>query len=243
MSTAGKSNEAWKGKSYEDWKESLEKAEAAGELDWSEEWSEAGGPILKRQGAMEGNGLGPLLASLGLLLVSAIVLAPKFRHLTVGERTVGIVVGYKNYGYGVGSTTIRVPIVRYSAPGGVYDTLGFLPAARSTYPEGKEVSVLFLRNEPRNAVIADFVQLFMIPTVVGGVGLVLLTGTSVFMYWTVRGELPTNIMSVLTRRQFAVADAANKDATNKDAANNNDANIDDPENPNPQRERHTVAQG
>ena len=203
---------------------------------------------------MEGNGLGALLVSVGLLIASAIVLIPKYRHLTRGERTVGIVVGHKNYGYG-SSDSVRAPVVRYSAPGGVYDTLGSLPAARSIYPLGKEVSVLYLRNDPSNAVIADFVQLFLIPTVVGGLGLICLTGTAALQFWTVRSEVRTS-KSVVTRRQFAVADAANKDDANKDATNNdaansdaadndtaNDdvANDDDVEDPNRQREHHAVA--
>lgn len=246
MSTAGKST-------YEAWKESLEQAEAEGDEIWSEEWSEASGPILKRLGAMDSNGMNALLVSVGLLVAAAIILLPRIRHLAVGERTVGVVVGHRSYGYG-SSSDIRAPIVRYSAPGGVIDVMGFLPAAPSTYPLGKEVSVLYLRNQPGNAVIADFVQLFLIPTAVGGLGLVCLTGTAGFMYWTVRGELRVST-SVGTNRQFAVIDrpqvvndaandnAAKDDARNDDAANDVDANNDDAEPPNRQREHHAVAQG
>ena len=196
MSTAGKS--------YEAWKESLTQAEANGDEPWSEEWDEASGPILRRAGAMEGNGLTVVLASLGLLLAGAIFLLPKMKHLTLGERTVGVVVGHQSYGYGK-SGNIRVPVVRYSGPGGVSDIAGFLPAASSTYPLGKEVSVLYIPNDPRNAVIADFVQLFLIPTVVGGLGLACLSGATAFMYWTVRGELRVK-PGVVTHRLFAVAD-------------------------------------
>jgi hypothetical protein len=244
MSTAGKS--------YEAWKESvMNQAEDVGGSweDWNEGSSAAGGPVLRRQGALDGHGLGALLAGAGLLVVSVVFLLPKFRHLTLGERTVGTVVGYKNYGYGLNSSSFRAPIVRYSAKGdGVYDTLGFLPAARSIYPTGKEVWVLYLRNQPRNAVIADFPQLFMIPTVVGGVGLILLTGTSVYMYWTIRREMPTNML--VTCRQFAVAnpppaanDAAKDNAAEDNAAEDNAAEDDDQEDPNQQRERYASAQG
>jgi len=259
MSTAGKS--------YEAWKESvMNQAEDGGGSweDWNEGSSAASGPVLRRQGALDGHGLAPLLAGVGLLVASAVFLLPKFRHLTLGERTVGVVVGYKNYGYGLNSGSFRAPIVRYSAKGdGVYDTLGFLPAARSMYPTGKEVWVLYLRHEPKNALIADFPQLFMIPTVVGGVGLILLTGTSVYMYWTVRGEMPINMSG--TPHQFAAAnpppavnnaakdeiakddavqdDAANEDVANDDVAEDYATNDDDPEDPNQQRERHASAQG
>ena len=228
-------------KSYEAWKESLQQAEAEGDEGWSEDWSEVSGPILKRAGAMEGNGLTAVLVSVGLLVAGAIVLLPKLKHLTIGERTVGVVVGHQSYGYG-SNGNIRAPIVRYSAPGGVYDTLGYLPAAVSTYPLGKDVSVLFLRNNPRNAVIADFVQLFLIPTVVGGLGLVCLTATTVFMYWNVRGELRVNA-SVVNGRSFAVADQpqAVNDAAKDDGAEA--AKSDDAEDPSQKRERQAVAQG
>ena len=144
-------------------------AEAEGVELWKEELSEASGPVVRRQGALEGNGLVALLASLALLLASAIVLFPKFKHLTQGEWTVGMVIGHQSYGYGSGS--MRAPIIRYSAPGGVFRKLADIPAARGTYPIDKEVWILYLRGEPGNAVVYDFIQLAMIPTVVGGLGL------------------------------------------------------------------------
>jgi len=239
MSTAGKS--------YEAWKESLKQAEAEGDDDWTEDLSEVSGPILKRQGAFDAQGMGALLASLALLLAGAVILLPKFRHLTQGERTVGVVVGYKNLGFGSGSSSIRAPVVRYSAPGGVADVAGFLPGDRSIYPLGKEVSVLYLRNAPGNAVIADFVQLFMIPTLVGGLGLVLLAGTTGFMYLTIRDELRAK-SSIATRRQFAVADqppAANDPARNEEAeeASTDDGGNDDGEHSHPHAEPHAVGHG
>ena len=224
MSTAGKS--------YEDWKESLKQAEAEGDEEWSEELSRASGPVLRRPGAMESNGMGALLVSVGLLIASAVVLLPKFKHLTVGKRTVGIVVGHRNYD---SSGSVRAPVVRYSSPGGAYDVLGSLPAARSIYPTGKEVSVLYLPNDPHNAVIADLVQLFLIPTVVGGLGLVCLMGTAGFMFWTVRNEVRASTSVVTRHRQFAIAD--------QPLAVNDPASNDDAEDPNRQREHHAVAQG
>jgi Protein of unknown function (DUF3592) len=219
MSTAGKS--------YEAWKESLKQAEAEGDEDWSEELSAASGPVLRRPGAMESNGMGALLVSVGLLIASAVVLLPNFKHLTVGKRTVGIVVGHRNYDL---SGSVRAPVVRYSSPGGVYDVLGSLPAARSIYPTGKEVSVLYLPNEPHNAVIADLVQLFLIPMVVGGLGLACLTGTAGFMFWTVRNEVRA---SVICHRQF----------TDQPLAVNDPASNDDAEDLDRQREHHAAHAG
>ncbi|MCI0359278.1 MAG: hypothetical protein L0211_12440 [Planctomycetaceae bacterium] len=195
-------------------------ADAEGVELWKEELSQASGPIIRRQGAMEGNGLVALLASVALLLASAAVLIPKFNHLTRGEWTVGIVVGHQSYGYGSGS--IRAPIIRYSAPGGVFDKLADIPAATGTYPLGKEVYVLFLRSEPGNAVVADFVQLCMIPTVVGCLGLTCLSCSATFMVWQVRPELFTKA-PVATRREFAAAPTTGDQKDAKDASGQNES--------------------
>ena len=127
----------------------------------------------------------------------------------------GIVVGHQKFGYGA-SGSLRAPIIRYSAPGGVFDKVADLPAAEAMYPIGKEVWVLFVRGEPGNAVIADFVQLFMIPTVVGFLGLICLSGTAVFLIWHVRPELATKA-SAATRRQFAAALATGDKQDSNDA--------------------------
>ena len=214
-SATEKSPSATKKSSYEAWKQVVMDADAEGVELWTEELSEASGPLYRRQGALDGNGLAPLLISVGLLLASAIVLLPKFRHITQGEWAVGIVVGHQKFGYGV-SGSLRAPIIRYSAPGGVCDVLGSLPGSLSIYPMGKEVSVLYLRNDPRNAVIADFVQLFMIPTVVGFLGLICFSGTSVYLIWHVRPELATKA-SAATRRQLAAALATGDKQDSNDA--------------------------
>ena len=193
-------------------------AEAEGVELWKEELSEASGPVVRRQGALEGNGLVALLASLALLLASAIVLFPKFKHLTQGEWTVGMVVGHQSYGYGSGS--MRAPIIRYSAPGGVFRKLADIPAARGTYPIDKEVWILYLRGEPGNAVVYDFIQLAMIPTVVGGLGLFCLSCTATIMIWQVRPELFTK-RSVANRRQFAAAPDTGDQRDTKDASDHN----------------------
>jgi hypothetical protein len=178
MSTAGNS--------YEAWKEALQQAEVAGDEEWS---AECGGQYWFAGLAQESKGpVAGLCLGVVLLIISAAVLLLNFRHLTQGERTVGIIVGHKDYFNGR-SSTLRAPVVRYSATGGVFEVVGSLAVARSIYPIGKETSVLYLRNDPRNAVIADFVQLFLIPTVVGSLGLICLVGTAGVMFWTVRGEL------------------------------------------------------
>ena len=78
-------------KSYEAWKESLQQAEADGQEVWSEELSEASGPEIARQGAVDFAGLGSImLVGGGLLLVSAVLLLLNLGHLTRGQRTIGM---------------------------------------------------------------------------------------------------------------------------------------------------------
>ena len=174
--------------SYESWKESLKQGEAAGDEVWSEESAPSTwvglSSIVEMKGAFT-----CLLLGVGLMIGGFVVLAPNFKHLTLGKRTVGTVVGHKDY-INRRSNNIVAPIVRYSAPGGVYDFVGGLSVSRSLYPPGKEVSVLYLPERPSNAVIADFVQIFMVPAVVSGLGLICLIGTAGFMYLVVRMELP-----------------------------------------------------
>jgi hypothetical protein len=84
-----------------------------------------------------------------------------------------------------------------------------------------------LRGDPGNAVVFDFVQLFMIPTVVGVLGVLSLSCTATFMVWHVRPELFTK-RSVATRRQFAAVPAtgapANADQKDtKDASGQNES--------------------
>jgi hypothetical protein len=177
------------GKSYEAWKESFIQADAAGDDDWSEQWSGAGPQLSHGLGPMELKGVATgLLLGVGLLIVGAFALLLNIKHLTHGERTVGIVVEHKDY-HNRPSNTLRAPVVRYSAPGGVYDVVGSLSVPRRIYPVDKEVSVLYLPSNPSDAVIFDFMQLFLIPSVVGGIGLVCLAGTTGFMFMNARSEL------------------------------------------------------
>jgi len=176
------------GKSYEAWKESQMQADAAGDVDWSEEstpvtWVGVSS-IIEMKGVLTG-----LVLGVGFLIAAFVILAPNFKHLTQGKRTVGMVVDHKDY-INRRSNTMFAPVVRYSAPGGVSDFVGGLSVFGSLYPVGKEVSVLYLPHNPGNAVIFDFAQMFMVPTFVAGLGLLCLTGTATYMYMVVRIELP-----------------------------------------------------
>jgi hypothetical protein len=176
------------GKSYEAWKESMmQQAEDAGDEPWNEECGWTASSCLNSLVDMKGAYTG-LFLGLGLVLASVVLLLPNFNHLMWGKRTIGMVVGHNDY-INRRSNTLVAPIVRYSAPGGVCDFVGCLSVPRRLYPIDKEVSVLYLPSNPKNAVIADFVQMFMIPSIVCGVGLVCLTGTAGIMFFIARGEV------------------------------------------------------
>ena len=186
-STAGSSAPAKAANSYEAFKVSLHQAEAAGDAAWqdeSEEETSSGGLLALSGAELKGLGTG-ILRGVGFLIAGACILLLNVKYFTQGERTVGIVVGHKDF-YNRRSANVFAPVVNYSAPGGVYKTIGNLSVSRSIYPIDTEVPVLYLRDDPSNAVIADFVQMFLIPTVVGSFGLICLTGTIAIMLWTIR---------------------------------------------------------
>jgi hypothetical protein len=196
MSTAGQS--------YEAWKTSLQQAEAEGGAEWSEESepvTTTGLVPLDLKGMVTG-----VLLGAGLLLASCIILLINFSHFTRGERTVGIVVGYKDF-YQRGN--FYAPVVNYSAPGGVYKVVGRLSVSTSVYPIDREVPVIYLRDDPHNAVIVDFVQMFLIPSVVGGLGLFILAGTAAIMFFIARSELPSGV--AILRMRAKQAPPANTD--------------------------------
>ena len=174
MSTAGNS--------YENWKESLTQAEAAG----TASLSEASEPLSATELGLELKGLGTLvLAGIGLLIASSFFLLLNYDHLTKGEETTGIVIGYQER-YHRRSGRSYAPVVDYSAPGGPYQIVGQVSAVRSMYPVNREVRVLYLPDDPSNGVIADFVQLYVFPTILGSLGVLCLVGAGGLTVWIVR---------------------------------------------------------
>jgi len=204
------------GNSYDAWKESQMQAEAAGDEVWSEEGESVVASCLSSIVDMKGVWTG-LLLGVGLLFGGVAVLLPNFKHLTRGKRTVGVVVGHKDY-INRRSNSLAAPIVRCSVPGGVFDFVGCLSVPSSIYPVNKEVSVLYLPNNPRNAVIVDFVQMFMIPTIVGGLGLICLAGTAGIMFLVVRSELPPDTAPAFSSDQDQPPPATSAPQTAESAA-------------------------
>src|SRR6478736_1330228 len=85
------------GNSYEAWKESFMQAEPEGEDAWkSEERALTASCVLNSLVDMKGVYTG-LILGVGLIVAGLVVLLPSSRHLTVGKRTVGMVVSYKDY--------------------------------------------------------------------------------------------------------------------------------------------------
>jgi hypothetical protein len=134
-----------------------------------------GGPTTPGDMSLELKGLGTLLLiGVGLLVGSGVFLSFHAKHLTHGERAIGRVVGHKAH-YNRRARKY-LPVVVYVARGQGFRVTGKTAAAMSMYPMDKEVSVLYLPDDPGDAVIADFMQLYLAPTIVGGIGLVVILG-------------------------------------------------------------------
>ncbi len=195
------------GYSYEAWKEAQMKAEPEGEEAWSEEISRAtSSGLMSSLVDMKGMYTG-LFLGIGLFIGGFAILLPNCNHLSRGKRTIGMVVSYKDF-INRRSNNLVVPIIRYSAPGGVYDFVGVLSVPRSLYPIDKEVTVLYLPNNPRNAVVVDFVQMFMIPSILCSLGLIVLSGTAVMMFFVARSELADNTAPKISTAQIKPPPAA-----------------------------------
>src|SRR5262245_34281791 len=176
MSTAGNS--------YESWKASVAQAEGAGSATLSA--GQAREPLSAADLSLELKGLGTfVLAGVGLLIASSVFLLLNYYHLTAGKRTTGVVVGYQERHHRRSGRSYA-PVVNYSAPGGPYQIVGQVSAARSMYPVDKEVEVLYLPDDPKNAVIADFVQLYLFPLILGSLGLLCLGGAGGMTIWIVK---------------------------------------------------------
>ena len=174
MSTAGNS--------YENWKQSLTQAEAAG----GATLGTVPEPLSATELGLELKGLGTLvLAGVGLLIASSFFLLLNYDHLTKGEQTTGVVVGHKER-YHRRSGRSYAPVVHYDAPGGPYQIVGSVSAGRNMYPINKEVPVLYLPDDPSNGVLADFVQLYVFPTILGSLGTLCLVGAFVLTIWIVK---------------------------------------------------------
>jgi hypothetical protein len=161
--------------SYAAWKETLVQTDAAaGPAAWDE--SAHRGPLSFEEMGLELKGLGTLLlVGLGLLAASGLFLLLNANHLSRGEQTTGVVIGHKER-YHRRSGRSHAPVVEYVVAGEVYRIVGRASAAKKMYPVHQEVTVLYLPDDPGDAVISDFMQLYLASTILGTLGALVLAG-------------------------------------------------------------------
>jgi hypothetical protein len=139
-------------------------------------------PLTPAELGLELKGLGTLLlVGAGLLLASGIFLAMNLEYVVNGEATTGIVVDHRLRPRGA-----RAPVVAYFAEGQTYRFVSSSSSRSSAYPVGDEVLVLYLPDEPSEATIGDFTSLYLLPTVLGGAGMVFFVGGIVLGVYVVK---------------------------------------------------------
>lgn len=127
--------------------------------------------------ALEMKGFGTLLLiSTGLLLGAAVFTLFSLSAVVGGESTEGVVVDLRRIPHKGGGESYA-PIVAFLADGYEYETRGSVSSSFIDYEIGDEVPVVYSPDDPYNATIADFQQLWLLPTLLGGGGLVFLAGT------------------------------------------------------------------
>jgi hypothetical protein len=126
--------------------------------------------------ALEMKGFGTLLLiSTGLLLGAAVFTLFSLSSVVGGESTEGVVVDLRRIPSKGGES--YAPIVAYLADDGYEYEIDGHVSGFFDYEIGDEVAVVYSPHNPYNATIADFQQLWLLPTLLGGGGLVFLAGT------------------------------------------------------------------
>src|SRR5688572_1437313 len=113
------------------------------------------------------------LAVLGLALLGlgGLFLLPSVTHIAAGQTTEGIVVKIAKRPSRRG--TMYTPVVAYIVDREEYIVSTSISSSWNGYRLGQAVPVLYLADDPEQAVIGDFQQLYLMPCVFGFPGFVL----------------------------------------------------------------------
>jgi hypothetical protein len=153
-----------------------------GQQPWEAAASEETAPLSPAELGLELKGLGTLLlVGVALLLASGFFLAMNLEYVVNGKATTGIVVDHRLRPRGA-----RAPVVAYFAEGKGYRFVSTASAGRSAYPVGDEVLVLYLPDDPSEATIGDFTNLYLLPTILGSGGMVFFVGGIVLGVYVVK---------------------------------------------------------
>ena len=129
-------------------------------------------------------GLGLVFGTIGLvaLIVAAVIGMFSVEYVSATTATTGTVIANnaeegcsRTSGRGTTCSTLYHPVVRFTGPSG--EEIRFTSASGSypaRYGVGDSVPVRYRPSDPRDATIDGFVDLWMAPTIVGGIGLAFL---------------------------------------------------------------------
>ena len=127
---------------------------------------------------------GVALVGLGFLIAGSLFLALNLNYILHGEATTGVVVDYR-VGYARRHGKTYAPIVAYAVGGEQYEITGSVGSKAKMYQLRQEVPILYLPDDHSSAVIGDFAQLYLFPTIFGGFGGVCLAAAGVATAWVV----------------------------------------------------------
>jgi Protein of unknown function (DUF3592) len=148
---------------YEAWKKSLANAEQ----------SARSAPLPAEELSLELKALGTLLlVGVGLLLACGVFFALNLNYVVNGEVTRGVVVDIRTHATRRG--TMFAPVVGYLVNGEEYRVPSRTSSSVCPYEIDEEVPVLYLPNNPADSMIADFMQLYLFPTILGSLGVICL---------------------------------------------------------------------
>jgi hypothetical protein len=129
-------------------------------------------------------GIGLVFGTVGLVavIVAAVIGMFSVEYVASTTATTGIVIANRaeedcsrTRDRGTTCSTVYRPVVQFTAPTG--ETIQFTSAAGSRparYGIGDSVSVRYRPHDPRDATIDGFMELWLAPTIVGGIGLAFL---------------------------------------------------------------------
>jgi hypothetical protein len=106
-----------------------------------------------------------LLMGFAVLLLAGGLLALNLRVVLYGEKTTGEVVDHRHARRGT-----YVPVAAFYVDGERYLVRGGTSSDKAAYDIGEPVSVIYLPDDPDQAVIGGFFQLYLFPTVFGVIG-------------------------------------------------------------------------
>lgn len=119
-----------------------------------------------------------------MLGLAAIFAYPSWKYLDSGGRTEGTVVRMMRKS----SKSSTSPVVHYRVDGKEYEVIGSVSSSPPSHEPGEIVEVLYKREDPADATINSFLELWFVSALLGGFGILMLF-TAIFVTLLVRRKV------------------------------------------------------